>query len=104
MPVWVVQTWDLYDKWYQVFVEPHKDTTSPLGVVDFSANVDDVQYRVLPIEKHDPRDGLEILKSPWDLQASPNGWQFFGTPAKMTMTPATLSVDDHFHILSALLT
>ncbi|KAF9261837.1 hypothetical protein L218DRAFT_474630 [Marasmius fiardii PR-910] len=55
--------------WYEAYVDAHSGEL--LSVTDFVAHA---SYRVLPVWKMDPRDGLELLTNPALPNASPNGW------------------------------
>jgi extracellular elastinolytic metalloproteinase len=62
--------------WFQAYVDAA--TGSVIGQVDFVAHA---SYKVLPIQKQDPREGLELLVDPEDLTASPSGWVIGGVTA-----------------------
>ncbi|KAG7094657.1 hypothetical protein E1B28_005480 [Marasmius oreades] len=55
--------------WYEAFADAHSGEL--LSVTDFVA---EASYRVLPIYKQDPMEGLELLLDPSLPSASPNGW------------------------------
>ncbi|KAJ8087744.1 hypothetical protein PM082_006581 [Marasmius tenuissimus] len=54
---------------YEAYVDAHSGEL--VSVTDFVA---DASYKVLPIWKQDPREGLETLTNPQITTASPNGW------------------------------
>ncbi|KAG7094653.1 hypothetical protein E1B28_005476 [Marasmius oreades] len=55
--------------WYQAYIDAHSGNL--LSVTDFVA---EASYRVLPVFKMDPTEGLELLTDPSLPSASPNGW------------------------------
>ncbi|KAF5341927.1 hypothetical protein D9611_001094 [Ephemerocybe angulata] len=61
------------NSWYEAFIDAHSGEL--LSITDFTA---DAAYRVLPIQKQDLRDGLELLIDPYDPLSSPDGWHFTG--------------------------
>ncbi|KAK7687628.1 hypothetical protein QCA50_008842 [Cerrena zonata] len=65
--------------WYEAFVDAH--TADVISVTDF---VSKATYRVLPIQKQDPREGFETLADPQDTVASPQGWHSDGTTTTTT--------------------
>ncbi|KAF6749245.1 metalloprotease [Ephemerocybe angulata] len=60
------------NSWYEAFVDAHSGEL--LSITDFTA---EAAYRVLPIQKKDIREGLELLKNPQDSLASPKGWHWY---------------------------
>ncbi|TEB05106.1 metalloprotease [Coprinellus micaceus] len=60
--------------WYEAFVDAHSGEL--LSITDFSA---EAAYRVLPIQKQDLPEGLELLTNPHDTVASPQGWHYTST-------------------------
>ncbi|KAF5332497.1 hypothetical protein D9611_005472 [Ephemerocybe angulata] len=60
------------NSWYEAFVDAHSGEL--LSITDFTA---DAAYRVLPIQKKDIREGLELLQNPQDPLASPKGWHWY---------------------------
>ena len=55
--------------WYEAYVDAHAG--SLLSVSDF---VSDLSYKVVPIQKAAPPDGLETLVNPENFRSSPGGW------------------------------
>ncbi|KAF9265937.1 hypothetical protein L218DRAFT_971817 [Marasmius fiardii PR-910] len=55
--------------WYEAYVDAHSGKL--LSFTDFAS---EASYRVLPIWKQDPTEGLEFLAGPNLPSASPNGW------------------------------
>ncbi|KIY68719.1 hypothetical protein CYLTODRAFT_430790 [Cylindrobasidium torrendii FP15055 ss-10] len=64
------------NSWYEAFVDAH--TGELINVIDF---VNDLSYRVLPIWKQQPSEGIELLVNPEITAASPNGWVTSNTTA-----------------------
>jgi extracellular elastinolytic metalloproteinase len=62
--------------WFQAYVDASTGTV--VGQVDFVAHA---SYKVLPIQKQDPTEGLELLVDPENLTASPSGWVVGGVTA-----------------------
>ncbi|KAF6746342.1 metalloprotease [Ephemerocybe angulata] len=60
------------NSWYEAFVDAHSGEL--LSITDFTA---EAAYRVLPIQKKDIREGLELLQNPQDPLASPKGWHWY---------------------------
>ncbi|KAF9262344.1 hypothetical protein L218DRAFT_867734 [Marasmius fiardii PR-910] len=58
--------------WYEAYADAHSEEL--LSVTDFVAHAD---YRVLPVWKMDPREGLELIMDPEIRNASPTGWHGF---------------------------
>ena len=54
---------------YQTYVDARDGTV--VGVVDY---IVDFTYRVLPIQKEYPTDGLQPVSDPQNPVASPKGW------------------------------
>ncbi|TEB21331.1 hypothetical protein FA13DRAFT_140775 [Coprinellus micaceus] len=65
--------------WYEAFVDAHSGEL--LSITDFSA---EAAYRVLPIQKQDLPEGLELLTNPHDTVASPQGWHYTSTGTTTT--------------------
>ncbi|KAF9262331.1 hypothetical protein L218DRAFT_1000830 [Marasmius fiardii PR-910] len=57
------------ETWYEAYVDAHSGEL--LSVTDFVAHA---AYRVLPVWKMDPTEGLQLLTDPVLSNASPNGW------------------------------
>ncbi|KAK7038840.1 hypothetical protein VNI00_010470 [Paramarasmius palmivorus] len=62
------------NSWYEAYVDAH--TGELVSVTDFVA---DASYKVLPIWKETPPEGLETLTDPQLTAASPQGWHSDGT-------------------------
>jgi extracellular elastinolytic metalloproteinase len=56
-------------KFYQVSVDKYDGQM--IQVVDY---VRKASYKGVPLNKHNPNDGMEFIKDPEDLKASPRGW------------------------------
>ena len=63
-----IQTFD-GQHWYQAYVDT--TTGDVVGLVDF---VSHAVYNAISISKKDPTQGLQLLRDPQDLNASPKGW------------------------------
>lgn len=99
---------DEANTWYEAFVDVNN--ADVISVTDFVAKATvcsllsiifrDIysffrQYRVVPIQKQDPREGFENLAEPQDTVASPQGWHSDGTTT--TTTTAYVIPDPHTH-------
>ncbi|KAL0569292.1 hypothetical protein V5O48_012679 [Marasmius crinis-equi] len=60
--------------WYEAYIDAH--TGELISVADF---VSHASYKVLPIWKQVPADGLETVVDPQNLASSPAGWHGNGT-------------------------
>ncbi|KAJ3232208.1 ammonium transporter [Chytriomyces hyalinus] len=72
--------WDLSvdfgNKWQNAFV--NAETGEVVAVNNWTSDFSDATYKVTPQFQQAPSGSLATIKSPWNLDASPNGWHVVG--------------------------